>query len=264
MFWMSENTIKVDIDRKINSRGLNVPIGGQVFDQSNTPLVNDSIGPTIRGYGIHEENGVVIFLDVLGMKGIWRRFKPINVIKMWNSIIGFFRDSLDQNCSYINAFPFFRALSDSIIIAIPSRLSSDIICRMFDMLMQPFTQSIKTRMLLRGTVSYGTYYYSDRLIIGPALDDAASHHGELDWIGIVLSPTTPINMNNVPNNSVTYYSDIPHKEGNYGGLVLNWPIFDSKSECYSVLQQEKINAEPSAKEKYDNTFGFYHRITNSI
>jgi hypothetical protein len=36
---------------------------------------------------------------------------------------------------------------------------------LFDILLQPFIRSIKFQMLLRGVISYGTYYLSNRLII---------------------------------------------------------------------------------------------------
>jgi hypothetical protein len=84
----------------------------------------------------------------------------------------------------INAGYFFRVLSDTIIITIPSELNLSIINRTFDLLLEPFIESIKIRMLLRGIVSHGRYYLSQQLIIGPAVDDAASHHTKLDWIGI--------------------------------------------------------------------------------
>jgi hypothetical protein len=100
----------------MRASSLDIPIGGQLFDHSNTPLVNDSIGLTIRGYCLHEENGIAIFLDALRMKEIWNRFKPIDVIRMWNNVVGFFKDSLDQ--SRMNEIPCFRTLSDTIIITI--------------------------------------------------------------------------------------------------------------------------------------------------
>jgi hypothetical protein len=185
---LSEITIKVNINnnRENRSSSFDIPIGGQLFDHSNTPLVNDSIGLTRREYGLHEGNGIVIFLDALRLKGISKNFRPDDVIKMWNNVVVFFKNSLDQNCKYLNVIPFFRTLSETIIITIRSELSNfeSIINKTFDLLLQPFIQSMKTRMLLRGTVSYGTYYYSDKLIIGPALDDAAYHHDKLDWIGL--------------------------------------------------------------------------------
>jgi len=32
-------------------------------------------------------NGIVIFLDALGMKGIWKRFKPSHVIKFGTALL---------------------------------------------------------------------------------------------------------------------------------------------------------------------------------
>jgi hypothetical protein len=64
------NLPKIDSD-------LNIQMGGQAFDSSNTPITYDGIGWTVRGYNIHSETGLVIFLDVLGMKGIWKILPPI-------------------------------------------------------------------------------------------------------------------------------------------------------------------------------------------
>jgi hypothetical protein len=261
-FKLSENTIKVNLNNsKIRSSNLDIPIGGQLFDHSNTPLVNDSIGLTIRGYGLHEENGIVIFLDALRMKGIWKSFKPIEVIKMWNNVVGFFKDSLDQ--SRLSVIPCFRTLSDTIIITIASQPShfESIISKAFYLLLEPFIQSLKIRMLLRGTISCGTYYLSQRLIIGPALDDAAYHHDKLDWIGISLSPTQCSSLNNITSPGVVYYNDIPQKDSHYGGFVLNSPKFDSNGKCYSILEEEGANVHrPDIKVKYDNTFKFYDNV----
>jgi hypothetical protein len=48
---LSENTIKVEIDNSgRTSENSEVRMGGQLFDHSNTPMVNDGIDFTIRGY----------------------------------------------------------------------------------------------------------------------------------------------------------------------------------------------------------------------
>ena len=265
---MTENTVKVNLnDSKTNSSHLVFNIGVQSFDHSNTPLINDGIGLTIRNYGLHEENGIVVFLDALGVKGIWRRFRPIDVIKMWNSVNSFFIHSLKQSHSYLNTHPFFKSLSDTIIITIPSKPTYDIVSKTFDLLLEPFIQSLKTRMLLRGTISYGTYYLSERLIIGPALDDAAYHHDKLEWIGISLSPSLSRNVsdiNTISGKSIIYYPSIPQKKSSYGGLVLNWPKFDLNNECYSILEEESMKVEASVKPKYNNTFAFYRSAVNLV
>ena len=78
---------------KIDS-DLDIRMGGQAFDSSNTPIIYDGIGWTVRGYNLHTETGLVIFLDVLGMKGIWKRIPSIEVINRWNTVIRAFMDTV--------------------------------------------------------------------------------------------------------------------------------------------------------------------------
>ena len=184
---------------------------------------------------------------------------------MWGTVGAFFKRSLDQASQILNIHPFFRTLSDTIIITIAVQLNYANISKTFDLLLTPFIESLKTGMLFRGIVSSGTYFISDRLIIGPAIDDAARHHDQLKWIGIAMSPTLYVPDQNMNGNSFVLYQTIPHKEGHYGSFVLNWPKYDSDSKCYSILQMESMQASDNAtiKEKYDNTFRFYEAVTNS-
>jgi hypothetical protein len=69
-------------------------------------------------------------------------------------------------------------------------------------------------------------------------------------------------MNNIGSKSVIYYNDIPHKDSRYGGLVLNWPNFDSDRECYLLPREESEKVDLAIKEKYDNTFMFYDNVNN--
>ena len=248
---------------KIDS-DLNIQMGGQAFDSSNTPITYDGIGWTVKGYNIHSETGLVIFLDVLGMKGIWKRLPSIEVINRWNTVIRAFVDTLEERPP--KGGHLFRVLSDTIIITIPTKLNDFAIRDTFNLLLQPFINSLKLRMLLRGTISYGTYFLSERLIIGDALDDAAYHHDKFNWIGIALSPTLSSikGINAQPkttDDSFTYCQSIPHKETAYDGWVLNWPKFDSGGGCYSVLEQESHSIKDP--EKYTNTFAFYKSVINA-
>jgi hypothetical protein len=89
-----------------------------------------------------------------------------------------------------------------------------IIDRVFDLLLCPFIESMRKGVLLRGTISYGTYYLSDQLII-EALADAAYNHDKLRWIGVSLSPTLFTRINNIDTINtlaVIRYKEIPHKE----------------------------------------------------
>lgn len=258
------NTIKIPLKKDQNY--LFVPIGGQLYDSSNTPLIHDGIGFTGRGDGLHQEQGVIIFIDALGMKRIWNtpHFDPRHVINRWDIVINSFQNSLDAHRQYLNTISYFRVLSDTMIIAIPANLSYGLIGQIFELLLGPFIDSLKVHMLLRGAISYGTYYLSRRLIIGPAIADAATCHDKMDWIGISLTPslTSKIyDINKIGTKSAIYYTSIPHKDTPYSGLVLNWPDFDSKRECLSILQNEGHLSPDVAK--YQNTFIFYEAVMNS-
>jgi hypothetical protein len=259
---LSENTIR-GIKLPTNNSDLNVPIGSQTFDGSNTPIIYDGIGWTVRGYNLHTETGIVIFLDVLGIKGIWESLPLVEVIKRWNKVIRAFMNVLETRPP--RGGHLFRVLSDTIIITIPTKLNDSAIREAFDLLLQPFIESLELRMLLRGAISYGTYFLSERLILGDALDDAAYHHDKFNWIGLALSPTISRNQDinakhKTTDDSFTYYRFIPHKNTPYGGLVLNWPKFDNYRECYSILKDmQKSRKDP---QKYSNTFAFYQSIIN--
>jgi hypothetical protein len=255
------SSIRLDIeDEGPRTSDLVTRMGGQNDDHSNTPIVHNGIGLTSRGFNIHREYGIVIFIDVLGIKGIWKKRPAINVVNDWKSVVRSFMDSIDNNPP--NSGHHLRVLSDTIIIAIPGPLNYSIINRAFDLLLEPFIHSLKIGMLLRGIISHGEYYLSNELIIGEALDDAASNHNKLKWIGISLSPSLSDRKNEtniVRTNSAVMYDNIPLKDRPYRGLALNWPFHDTREECIIALQHKKNDSDPSIKEKHDNTCVFYQR-----
>ena len=106
------------------------------------------------------------------------------------------------------------------------------------------------------------------------MDDAASHHDKVDWIGISLFPKLEreLNLSRINfNNSITY-NKIPHKDGYYPGLVLNWPRDDDGFNLFN-LEKEENNVDNSnenedtkkcIKQKYRNTYEFYLFCKNTI
>lgn len=253
------SSIRVDIENEgARSSDLVTRMSDQNDDHSNTPIVHNGIGLTTRGFNLQRQNGVVIFLDVLGIKGIWKKRPAINVVNDWKSVIRSFMDSLENNPP--NSGHHLRVLSDTIIIAIPGPLNNSIINNTFDLLLEPFMHGLEIGMLLRGTISHGEYYLSNELIIGEALDDAAYSHNKLKWIGVSLSPNLSDKkkeINHVRTNSAVVYDHIPYEDRSYRGLVLNWPFHDTNKECIIALRREKNDSDPSIKEKHDNTCIFY-------
>jgi hypothetical protein len=153
---------------------------------------------------------------------------------------------------------YFTTLSDTIIIT--CECSIKYINSVFDILINPFLYSINLRFPLRGAISYGKYFLSNRLIIGPAIDEAAYSHNNLEIIGICtssnLSKRKAINASLLPlSNNYTCYSRIPTKDGNYNGWILDWRKYGRK--LLPFLQYELNNqSDDDVKSKYRNTIDF--------
>jgi hypothetical protein len=208
------------------------------WDHSNTPIVPDGAGSFItRGASSRIQYGFVIFIDVLGIKGVWKKMSADMVIKNWIKIIRQFTESIDKSLRHLK--PCYTTLSDTIIITCECNISN--INTIFQSLMKPFTYSIELDSFLRGTISYGMTFISTRLILGPALDDAAEGHNMLEWIGIATTPYLSAyylgNGYAKKTDSYSYYPTIPVKKiadnnneyspihfrrkGYYEGLALN-------------------------------------------
>jgi hypothetical protein len=259
---MSLNSIRVDIDvENPRLRNLETRVSGLTDEHSNTPITFDGIEYTTRGFDLHRKEGIVVFLDVLGMKGIWKRKPVIKVVNNWKSVIRSFMDVLQP----LNSGSYLRALSDTIIVTIPGSLDYSIVDRTFDLLLAPFIHSLKLGMLLRGVVSHGIYYLSNNLIIGEAVDDAAFNHDKVNWIGVSLSPNLSTKINDITrvNTNSIMWSYIPHKTSPYRGFALNWPIHDPTGECNSSIKKENISSDPSIREKHHNTSVFYQSCRSS-
>jgi hypothetical protein len=229
-----------------------------IDDHSNTPAAYDGIGYTIRNFPSHPKEGFLIFIDMLGAKGIWQRKDINDVFNRWKEILSQFINSL--NNSKLSRFnPYCAIFSDTLIITCPC--SIDHINSIFELLLQPFIYSMETRFFLRGAISYGTYYLSKILIIGPAVDEAATCHDQLEWIGI---STTPILSKYLFNKGYNKETDsyihnclVPTKNNPQKGFALKW--FKCENQTLIQILRDEYNKQSklSIKKKYENTLKFY-------
>jgi hypothetical protein len=242
------------------------------LDSSNTPIVPDGTREFItRGTSFRMQNGFVIFIDVLGIKGVWKRMSPDTVMKEWREIIGQFDRSVDNTLRHLH--PYSTTLSDTIIITCECDISN--INTIFQSIVQPFIYSINSDFFLRGTISYGITFISPRLILGPSIDEAAEWHSQLEWIGIATTPNLSnyylSNQYEKMTNNYIYYPAIPikkdesnetysplhiSKKGYYKGLALNW--FDKKDNLLQLMTRKK-NSYSNYKiiRKYERTLTFF-------
>lgn len=238
-----------------------------IMQATNTPMVDNGTGGySIRGFPSHPQTGFVIFIDVLGIKGIWRRKNPDLVINNWKEINKRFYDSINSSLGDFSHYS--TTISDTIIIT--CQCSIKYIDRIFQSLLQPFIFSMNLEFFLRGTISYGMTFLSPGLILGQSLDDAAEWHNKLEWIGITTTPALSQyylgrGISNITNNYVQY-PHIPIKKiqrdwnildiKDYEGLALNW--FNKGNNLQQLLLSKRdVLTDPSVKCKYENTLAFY-------
>ena len=193
------------------------------------------------------------------------------VFKNWIEIIRQFAESIDKSLRHLK--PYYTMLSDTIIITCECNISN--INTIFQSLIQPFIHSIDLDFFLRGTISYGMTFISPRLILGPAIDDAAEGHNILEWIGIATTPNLSAyylgNGYEKKTDNYSYYPTIPVKKveynnkefspryfrrkGYYEGLALK--LIDENHDLRQLLTNKRnSHTKLEVKGKYENTLAF--------
>jgi hypothetical protein len=139
-------------------------------------------------------------------------------------------------------------------------------------LQKAFQVSISKNILLRGAVSVGTFYRSDKMIIGPAVKDAADYYGKPKWIGICTAPTASNVLDNEWGTMGTalgifgkYCIPIDECRSEQGWALL-WPKKDTERIAQRYIE-EKIKCPSSVRRdiflKYKHTLVFYDQIVTN-
>src|SRR5215510_10752084 len=131
-------------------------------------------------------SGAVTFLDVLGWKGIWLRREHQEVVRVLDMLVR--RAEVvanEQRGKATSASVRVLSISDTIVLQSEGDVAEvvpihGLICRAL------LSESVRVGIPLRGATSHGKYFASGTVMVGPAVDEAASWHEALDWIGVVL------------------------------------------------------------------------------
>ena len=73
-------------------------------------------------------------------------------------------------------------------------------------------ESIKRKLPLRGAICYGEFSYRGNIVVGPAVDEAASWHESTDWIGVILTPAEEFQLKGRYPEQLINYPKIPFKK----------------------------------------------------
>lgn len=122
------------------------------------------------------ENRVVLFLDILGFKNIIDntlekgKEKPKEINRIYTELekIGnFVNSNLNKKGSSVNVTQF----SDSIIVSFLDE-DSNLLSMLFKTIQRLVINLVNEGFLCRGAISIGELVHSDRVVFGPALNDA--------------------------------------------------------------------------------------------
>ncbi|PEU18965.1 hypothetical protein COL20_24380 [Bacillus sp. AFS075034] len=207
--------------------------------------------------------GAVTFLDVLGWKGIWK--EDPNSIETLQELINKTRGKageitvsmIPDDSPYRGVTTDVLSISDTIVLFTPTDAPTALeihakICSYI------IPESIKNKIPLRGATSYGQYTKGGNIMVGPAIDEAASWHESTNWIGVILSPSGQFELRNEHPREWTEYKKIPFKS-KLAGLdrCVYWEMEED-----DALEQFKSMSPfvPGIAEKYLNTYEFIQEM----
>lgn len=222
------------------------------------------------GVGLQEDDelreGAVTFLDVLGWKGIWQENKK--AINKLNELV---RKTEKQATDIVKAYQELQSKKDvrKVNVSIKVVSISDTIVFLTEAEVEPAIKlhaelcswileyALQQGLPLRGAISYGKFDECDNVMIGPAIDEAASWHESTDWIGVILAPSAHMFLKNKNIKYIVHYN-IPFKR-NIKCLdeCVKWHFLDKKT-LYKIFVNKGMHIQEVAP-KYLNTLEFLER-----
>ncbi|QLH06933.1 hypothetical protein [Nitrosopumilus ureiphilus] len=182
---------------------------------------------------VEEETGVIVILDALGTKGIWNRVKDVKkYVESWEELTSSWKENYEspgENDDFQNKL---IAFSDTIIIKNTGKNLSSVLTAAAHNVALVMLEAISQGIYLRGCMSVGQIFSSDKMIIGKAIDEAAEYHTMPNWAGISVSPSVynmvkqmrkEKKLNGKYNETIFTDYDIPLKIGVEKGIAINYP-----------------------------------------
>lgn len=214
------------------------------------------------------QTGAVTFLDVLGWKGIWQQnSSAIETLR------GLVQETMNKAITISNEYseqPEFRgkkeitnvlSISDTIAVFTEGSPTNTIeihtkICSWL------LGHALNQEIPIRGAISYGEYIVQDNIMLGYAVDEAASWHESTDWIGVILTPSAQMKIDN-DIALVTEYNKIPFKQSEKNLIkCVDWQ-FPEQERLMEVITA-KGPLTPDIAPKYLNTLAFLNRPKDAL
>lgn len=197
-------------------------------DRTPLPLQTEGDAFSHGSLAFPQREGIVAFIDALGIKGAAAREDPGVLVRGWSELLVALQNRAKSEGIFIAAF------SDTIIAykesehIYSSRSPIPEIARMASAL---FWDGLSKGIFLRGAISMGRFHQGSSMLIGPAVDDAAEWYEAANWMGVMLTPRTSYlvdklhSRGEVPEVGVLRKFPVPIKDGVAEELwAVAWPI----------------------------------------
>lgn len=129
--------------------------------------------------------------------------------------------------------------------------------------------ALSQHLALRGALSYGECSFSDNILLGYAVDEAASWHKSAGWLGVVLTPSACIHLRGLSDDdpyhlslpaSLAAYNAIPWKRQLPSNLdiCVRWQPESARELRDMILMNGSQTPEVAAQ--YLNTIKFFEHF----
>lgn len=230
---------------------------------------------------VNKQNGMVAIFDALGaasysdkeiQRFLWSRD---HVLKLLGEKIEHMPRRIAPKD--IKIFTF----NDTILIAYTTNAQQpnlNQITSFFIILRRFLVDSLRQKILFRGSVSIGTFYVDDKsnTVMGQAVTDAAAWYDKADWIGVQATPKATIvvqrwlEKHRVTRKLFILDYDVPISGGGKSVRVkaLNWPmlfLYSSVKPKEKILQLLSEHSVPlGTEQKFFNTIAFFDHVVEKM
>lgn len=206
--------------------------------------------------------GAVMFCDFLGWKGLWKNNEESDALRKANLLVEDIRrtfyDYTTKKVPLNKYFPVSEliSISDTIALMMPrvNKLQNKDIFELFADIGKYILETSIKIYPLRGAFTVGEFNYTNNIMIGPAIDEAASWHEMADWIGIILAPTAQFEYESSEQIEKIKQYKIPLK--NYRGELKYCIKWNEPANAIIEMVRRNKSLVPEIASKYINTAEF--------
>jgi len=251
------------------------------------PIPMPSSSPDVR-------TGVVLMVDALGMRDVVTPSELGETVRAWNSAFNLLWGSLEGVPRRGGGGMASVAATDPPGIGAPTTGNSRVVGfsdtvivtdwesvepgQLIEMiaasLVFPFSEAVKSRLLFRGAIGYGTFVQDQTLALGEAVQQVAPWYDASDWAGVFLSPEANAELNGwLARGGVTHAlieydvplsAPCPHVPAvHISTRAVVWPRsgFVDRNQLEATLKARKTDVV--APRKYANTLKFFEHVLST-